>query len=88
MNAYNEENEYDDLNGAESRESRSTDPDENTGLVRKASLGRQYKPSLTTVRSSSSSSLELLSINDKMPKQIGAAGVIAAAAGGALGVGP
>ena len=34
------------------RDSRSTDPDESTGLVRKASLGKQYKPSLTTVRSS------------------------------------
>ena len=36
----------------DSRDSRSTDPDESTGLVRKASLGKQYKPSLTTVRSS------------------------------------
>ena len=33
------------------RDSRSPDADESTGLVRKASLGKQYKPSLTTVRS-------------------------------------
>ena len=40
-----EEDDMDD------RDSRSTDPDDMTGLVRKASLGKQYKPSLTTVRS-------------------------------------
>jgi hypothetical protein len=34
------------------RDSRDTDPDEVLGLVRSASLGKQYKPSLTTVRPS------------------------------------
>ena len=37
------------------RQSRESEHDESSNLVRKASLGKQFKPTLTTVRSSSSS---------------------------------
>ena len=45
--------EDDDPNeGEDGRESRGGAHDESTGLVRKASLGKRHKPSLTTIRSS------------------------------------
>ena len=50
------DDDYEDDDEVNIRDSRSTEPDEQTNLVRKASLGKQYKPSLTTVRSGSSSS--------------------------------
>ncbi|MCJ1331839.1 hypothetical protein MMC10_008531 [Thelotrema lepadinum] len=51
-----EESDYYGTRGPEDdehydRDSRSPDADSSTGLVRQASLGKQYKPSLTTVRS-------------------------------------
>lgn len=49
-------NEEEDVPERENgRESRGGDHDESTGLVRKASLGKRHKPSLTTIRSSDGS---------------------------------
>ena len=45
--SYYESEDYD--NDLDDRETRSPDHDESSGLVRQASLGKQYKPSLTTV---------------------------------------
>ena len=43
----------DDNEDSDGRYQRSAENDESSGLVRKASLGKQYRPSLTTVKSNS-----------------------------------
>ena len=81
MTSYTEEDE-DDFDEQTIRESRSTDADENTQLVRQASMGRQYKPSLTTVRSNGDLGAGAALPRDAKPR-IGMAGAISAAAGAA-----
>jgi hypothetical protein len=84
MTSYREEEEEDEEDDV--RDSRSTEPDDTTGLVRKASLGRQFKPSLTTVRSNSSSGSDNSKNKKVAAGTVGTAGAIAAAAAGGIGM--
>ncbi|KAJ9641390.1 hypothetical protein H2199_005360 [Coniosporium tulheliwenetii] len=74
------------------RESRASDHGEESGLVRKASLGKRHKPALTTIKSGDN--LRTLdkepAQNQKPPKKggiVGQAAVAAGAAGGAFAAG-
>lgn len=79
MTAYDEEDE--DENGSW----RPTNADDGNGPVRKASVGRQFKPSLTTVRSNSNSSgsSDGKPAEQQKPVGMGRAGAIATAAAAA-----
>lgn len=68
------------------RESRAGDHDDQSGLVRKASLGRRTKPSLTTIKSGDSLRAEDRAASKKKG-MVAQAAVAAGAAGGAFAAG-
>ena len=93
-----EEEEEEEVPGAEDgRESRGGDHDESTGLVRKASLGKRHKPSLTTIRSSDGSDKDgaIRAFNNSQqsradtekPNLVSRAALSAGATGGAFAAG-
>ncbi|OCL03168.1 hypothetical protein AOQ84DRAFT_227891 [Glonium stellatum] len=70
------------------RESRAGDHDDQSGLVRKASLGRRTKPSLTTIKSGDSLRAEdRVTASKKKKGMVAQAAVAAGAAGGAFAAG-
>ncbi|KAL9120647.1 MAG: hypothetical protein Q9187_002797 [Circinaria calcarea] len=85
------------LGGEGGRECRGGDHDESTGLVRKASLGKRHKPSLTTIRSSDGSDREeanrtlnnhqLKRVDAEKPSLVSRAALAAGSTGGGFAVG-
>ena len=84
--------EEEDAINEDGRESRSTDHDESSDLVRKASLGKRHKPSLTTIRStdldneegSAAENATGVKGGSENPSLVSRAAVAAGAAGGAF----
>lgn len=83
--------------GEDGREPRGGDHDESTGLVRKASLGKRHKPSLTTIRGSDGSdrdetirtlnNYQLKRVDVEKPTLVSRAALAAGSTGGDLAVG-